>query len=110
MRRRVAIYTRTAARDPISADALKEQEQVCRSFATKQGWDVVAVYADHGFSGTRADRPGLQRLLEVARMGEVDTIVVMTRDRLARSLALLQRLQRSFSRSNVRMIAVEEPT
>lgn len=39
------------------------------------------IYADHGVSGARARRPGLDRLLEEARDG--DTVVCWRLDRLA---------------------------
>lgn len=47
------------------------------------GVDESRIYTDK-MSGTRTDRPGLSRLLDVAREG--DTIVVVALDRLGRSM------------------------
>ena len=42
------------------------------------------VYADHGESGLKSDRPGLQRMLSQLTMGDI--VVVTKLDRLSRSL------------------------
>lgn len=47
-------------------------------------------FTDHGVSGARAQRPGLNRLLEEARDG--DTVVCWRLDRLGRSLVNLSTL------------------
>ncbi len=46
--------------------------------------DPDAIYVDHGFTGTKRERPGLGKALAACRNG--DTLVVSKLDRLARSL------------------------
>ena len=48
------------------------------------GVDADMVHVDHGFTGTKRDRPGLDKALAACRNG--DTFVVTKLDRLARSL------------------------
>ncbi|WP_426975403.1 recombinase family protein [Pseudarthrobacter sp. O4] len=48
------------------------------------GVDAEMVHVDHGFTGTKRDRPGLEKALAACRSG--DTFVVTKLDRLARSL------------------------
>ena len=48
------------------------------------GVDPDAIYVDHGFTGTKRERPGLGKALAACRAG--DTLVVSKLDRLARSL------------------------
>ena len=48
------------------------------------GVDADMVHVDHGFTGTKRDRPGLKKDLAECRNG--DTFVVTKLDRLARSL------------------------
>ena len=43
-------------------------------------------YVDHGISGTRARRPGLDELMQDARHGRFDIVLVWACDRLARSV------------------------
>ena len=105
--KRVAIYTRTATTGRDNG-ALEAQEHICRAFATEQGWDVVRVYADEGYSGNTADRPGLQALLSDANAGDVQAVVVAGCDRLARHAALLRDLTQVFVRNNVAVIITNE--
>lgn len=48
------------------------------------GVDAEMIHVDHGFTGTKRDRPGLNKALAACRDG--DTFVVTKLDRLARSL------------------------
>jgi site-specific DNA recombinase len=43
------------------------------------------IFMDNGLSGSRLDRPALDRLRDQARMGEFDAVVMLAPDRLARS-------------------------
>lgn len=55
-----------------------------RNALAAAGVDPDAVYTDHGYTGTKRDRPGLGKALAACRDG--DTLVVTKLDRLARSL------------------------
>jgi DNA invertase Pin-like site-specific DNA recombinase len=55
-----------------------------RDALTAAGVDPDAIYVDHGFTGTKRERPGLGKALAACRAG--DTLVVSKLDRLARSL------------------------
>ena len=55
-----------------------------RNALSAAGVDPDAIYVDHGFTGTKRDRPGLGKALAACRDG--DTLVVTKLDRLARSL------------------------
>ncbi|GAA5189518.1 transposon Tn552 resolvase [Arthrobacter sp. Hiyo1] len=55
-----------------------------RNALSAAGVDPDAIHVDHGFTGTKRDRPGLGKALAACRDG--DTLVVTKLDRLARSL------------------------
>ncbi|WP_024366427.1 recombinase family protein [Arthrobacter sp. TB 26] len=55
-----------------------------RTALAAAGVDPDAIYVDHGFTGTKRERPGLGKALAACRNG--DTLVVSKLDRLARSL------------------------
>ena len=44
--------------------------------AEQRGLEIVGDYVDHGFSGARVKRPGLDRLLTDARRGNFDVVLV----------------------------------
>ena len=61
---KVVIYLRNSA-DIGQENSCDIQEEKCRAFAKKHGFEVIAVYADRGKSGLNAEgRPEFQALLE----------------------------------------------
>ena len=58
-------------------------------YCKRQGWKVVRVYDDSGFSGAKDDRPALNEMLQDANKGKFDVLCCWKIDRLARSTAHL---------------------
>jgi len=79
---RAAIYLRVSTLDQNPESQLRDVLQL----AEQRGWEVVGRYIDHGVSGTRARRPGLDLMMSDARKGRFDVVVVWASDRLARSV------------------------
>lgn len=95
MSKRAAIYVRTSSEKQAEKVSPEVQEADCRELCRTKGNVVVAVYRDTERyrvgkrlvepSGTRADRPGLKRMLADARAGKFDVITGWREDRLYRS-------------------------
>lgn len=84
---RAAVYSRqsvTRAQEEFGSTAA--QEDMCRAYATSQGWQVVGVFRDENVSGSHMDRPAFQRLMTEVRAGRLDMIVCLRLDRFSRSL------------------------
>lgn len=89
------IYIRVSTERQSEKVSPQAQEDDCREYCTKKGYQVVEVYRDIERykvgsklvepSGTRADRPGLKRMLADARTGKIQVIVAWREDRLYRS-------------------------
>ena len=75
----VAILTRVSTEGQELANQLRE----LRRFATSQGWEVVAEFADVA-SGADPSRPGLAAALEAASRHEYDVLLFWSLDRLSR--------------------------
>jgi len=94
-----AIYIRVSTEDQARHGySLREQEESCRQYAAeKLGVKDPIVIADEGVSGGVLNRPGIERLLAVAR--EVDHVICKDPDRLARNLAhqllITERIERA---------------
>src|SRR5277367_2378959 len=87
--KRAALYVRVSTVDQHPETQLHD----LRQFAAQRGLQIVAEYVDHGFSGMRARRPELDRMMEDARRHKFDVLMVWACDRLARSTRhLLQTL------------------
>lgn len=84
---RAALYARVSTFDQDPQMQLDE----LRELARQRGWTATE-YVDHGVSGVRMKRPALGRLLEDARRGKLDLVVVWKLDRLGRSMIDLANL------------------
>ena len=85
---RVSTNNRAARDQAVFEQNPEVQQQPLRQMADQRGWSVVRVYADR-MSGAKDDRPGLTALLQDARRGAFDVVVVWRFDRFARSIEQL---------------------
>jgi site-specific DNA recombinase len=69
----------------------------------------VDVFTDDGYSGTRLDRPALDRLRDAAREGDIDVVAVYSPDRLARKYAYQVLLLEEFRKAGCEVAFVERP-
>lgn len=84
MAKRVAIYLRVSTAD----QSLENQRLELNEVVARHGWNVVAVFEDHGVSGakSRNERPGFNRLCRAVSRREFEQVLVWSVDRLGRSL------------------------
>lgn len=91
MTTRAVTYARVSGNDRLKTggENLAEQTQLCREYASKKGYQVVAdlIENDRGASGATFDLPQLSEALRMAHAGEYDVLVVRELDRLSRDLA-----------------------
>ena len=83
MSKTAVIYARVSS----SGDRQSTDRQVAdlRAFATREGFEVLEVYAEN-CSGAREDRPELLRCVEYLKRGECSTLLVTEISRLGRSV------------------------
>jgi DNA invertase Pin-like site-specific DNA recombinase len=93
--KRAVIYVRvsTAAKARGGIDSAYEQnpevqEVPLRQLAEQRGWKVARVFSDR-MSGAKESRPGLNALMQDARRGAFDVVLVWRFDRFARSVEQL---------------------
>lgn len=88
---RAALYARQSVHEP---EGIKRQIAACRSLAESREYEVVAEYLDDNVSGykARGDETGFARMLDDARAGRFDVLIVRKLDRLGRSLSALESL------------------
>ena len=82
--KRVAIYARVST----DLQTTKNQLRELQGIAKRHGWTVVATFEDNGVSGAkgRAQRPGLDKLMQGVARREFDIVAAWSVDRLGRSL------------------------
>lgn len=75
-----AIYVRVSTSD----QKLDMQTTEVKAYAGRMGWNI-AEYSDK-MSGSKTRRPGLDRLMDDARLRKIDIVLVWKMDRFGRSL------------------------
>ena len=111
---RCAIYTRKSTEEGLEQtfNTLDAQRDAAEAFIRSQrqeGWVVLPdKYDDGGFTGANMDRPALQRLLQDARDGVVDCVMVYKVDRLTRSLLDFARIMDVLDKHGVSFVSVTQ--
>jgi site-specific DNA recombinase len=84
---RVALYMRVSSEEQREAGTIQTQSDSQTRHAASCGFEVAEVYADDGVSGTIPlhERPEGRRLLEDAKEGKFQSVLVYKLDRLGRT-------------------------
>ena len=100
---KAAIYARVSTTDQNSELQLREIQE----YANRQGWEIVETYQDT-ISGTKASRPGLNRLMADAMARKFRRLLVWKLDRFGRSLVDCLNNIRTLEDHGIRFIAVTQ--
>ncbi|UQZ86423.1 hypothetical protein SK3146_05716 [Paenibacillus konkukensis] len=107
---RVGIYCRVGRRDEGIAESAGIADQKARltEYVVQQGWRLVNVYADDGYSGIHFNRPAFQAMLRDIHDGEMDCIMTCDLARLSRNQSEgLLVLERFFPERKVRFLTLD---
>lgn len=89
--------------------SIENQRIILTKYAQERGWTITDEYIDDGYSGTNFDRPEVQRLLEDAKTGKIDTIIVKDLSRFGRNYIFVgQYVDYIFPMYNIRFIAISD--
>jgi DNA invertase Pin-like site-specific DNA recombinase len=99
-----AIYARVSTSDQNCESQLKE----LREFLIRRGWRLAAEYVDTGFSGAKASRPALDRLMADAAKRKFDCVAVYKIDRFGRSVLHLNQQLAALNSYGVRFVAISQ--
>ena len=64
--------------------SIEQQIRACKQFADRHDIRVVKVYEDRALTGTNDKRPGFQQMIQDAKSGGWNYVIVYTLDRFAR--------------------------
>ena len=109
---RVAIYLRLS-KDDLEREgdsaSIQNQRALLEHHCQSQGWEIVAVYIDDGYTGLNMNRPDLQRMLKAIERKQIDIVLTKDLSRLGRDYIETGRLMEEFfPRNNVRYIALND--
>lgn len=81
-----AIYARVSSDQQKDEKTIASQTMALVEFARQEGYQVPEewIFEDEGYSGASLVRPGLERIRDLAAEGELQTVLVLSPDRLSR--------------------------
>lgn len=100
---RAAIYARVSTTDQNNEIQVAELTE----YVTRRGWALAGTYQDQ-MSGAKARRPGLDKLLNDARLRKFDAVLVWKLDRFGRSLMNCVQGIQELAALDIRFIAVSQ--
>ena len=108
---RTALYMRLSRDDEKAGESMSIENQriMLKKYAEENGGTVVDEYIDDGWSGTDFERPAVKRLLDDAKEGKIDTIVVKDLSRFGRNyIQVGQYIDYIFPAYGIRFIALSD--
>lgn len=107
----VGIYVRLSQEDMRAGESLsiENQKLILTKYVKEQGWNTYEIYVDDGFSGTDFNRPAVTHLLEDAKTGKINLIIVKDMSRFGRNyIQVGQYIDYIFPTYNIRFIALSD--
>lgn len=85
MTKRAAIYARYSAGPRQTDLSIEGQEKTCKKYIKEKGYRFTAIYTDRHISGKTDRRPDFHRMIDDAKAGLFDVLVVYSLDRFSRN-------------------------
>lgn len=108
---KVGIYMRLSRDDDKAGESMSIEHQriILQKYVEENAGVIVDEYVDDGFSGTNFERPDVMRMLEDAKLGKIDTIVVKDLSRFGRNyIQVGQYIDYIFPAYGIRFIAISD--
>jgi len=108
---RVASYLRVSSEEQRERETIEIQDKFLDEYCRLYGLEMAEVYADDGVSGTVPlhERPAGRRLLEDAKAGKFDAVLVYKLDRLGRKLLVIVDAHDRLAEAGVSLRSAREP-
>ena len=108
-KKRVCAYARVSVEKETMLHSLSYQvSYYSRFIQSHSDWLFAGIYTDEGLTGTKANRPGFKRMLEDAREGKIDMIIVKSVSRFARNTVDLLKACRELKELNIDVFFEEQ--
>lgn len=105
---RVWIYSRLSNDDDCEMNSLLNQQEICRAFAERQGYQLIGQSSDDNVSGMNFSRLGLDELTAAVDAGRLDAVLVKDLSRLGRHRTQTALFIDYLREREVRVISVTE--
>ena len=106
-----ALYCRLSAEDANEGESnsISNQKQILAQVAMRENLPNPFFFVDDGFSGSNAQRPDFQLMINLVESGQIQAVIVKDLSRLSRDYLLTGQLTEiTFPSKNVRFISLNE--
>jgi site-specific DNA recombinase len=109
--RMAAIYARVSSEQQREENTIASQTAALIEFAKGHDLQIPEawVFEDEGYSGATLERPGLERVRDLAAEGQIQVVLAYAPDRLSRKYAYQILLIEEFARHGVETLFVKAP-
>ncbi|MCI2862790.1 cassette chromosome recombinase CcrB [Staphylococcus hominis] len=107
-KKRIGGYIRVSTEKQVMGYSIEGQITQIEQYCQFNGYELVDIYADRGISGKSMNRPELQRMLNDAKNGKLDCVMVYKTNRLARNTSDLLTIVEELHRQNVEFFSLSE--
>jgi site-specific DNA recombinase len=106
-----AIYARVSSEQQREEHTIASQTAALIEFAKTRQLEVPTewVFEDEGFSGATLERPGLERIRDLAAEGQIQVVLAYSPDRLSRKYAYQILLMEELAKHGVETVFVNAP-
>ena len=110
-----AIYIRLSKEDikengkEDESESIQNQKTLLTKYVNEQGYTLVDIYIDDGFTGTNFNRPAFQRMLKDIEAGKINMVITKDLSRLSRDyIGTSEYVEKWFPAHGVRYIALTD--
>ena len=107
--KRAVAYLRVSSLSQVDGHSLDAQARLFNEICTKRGWTPGTVYREEGASAhseSTKKRPVFRQLMEDAKKGEFDIVVVHTLDRWSRNLRVTLESLANLAMHDVALVSI----
>jgi site-specific DNA recombinase len=106
-----AIYVRVSTDRQALAQTIDQQIERLRLHLQSEGQELNAehIFRGDGYSGATLNRPGLDRLRDQLREGDIERVLIASPDRLARNYVHQMVLLEEFARYGCKVDFLDQP-
>ena len=110
---KVAVYVRLSREDEKDekykgqSESIENQINFLKKVVQNNGWTLVDIYKDDGYTGTNFERPAFKRMIEDIENGKINLVITKDLSRLGRDyIETGSYVEKYFPSKNIRYIAM----
>ena len=105
------LYVRLSREDAYNevSNSIKNQIDILTNYAMKNGFRVIDICSDDGYSGGNFDRPGFKKMMDYLDCGKANTVIVKDLSRFGRNfIGVSSYIDDYFTYNNIRFISIND--